>query len=35
MVEKQRYMVLFNIDMSGSMKSKWTKVCNAVERFMT
>ena len=34
-VEEQHYVVLFNLDMSGSMTSRWNKVCNSVNRFIS
>ena len=34
-VKKERYVVLFTLDKSGSMEgSKWTKLCQGVESFM-
>jgi Mg-chelatase subunit ChlD len=35
-VEKQRYVVLFTLDISGSMAgNKWTRVCESVEKFVS
>ena len=34
-ITEQRFVVLFNLDFSSSMSgSKWTQVCNSVERFV-
>jgi len=33
-VEEQHYVVLFNLDVSGSMHSRWNKVCNSVNKFI-
>ena len=35
-VEKQRYVVLFTLDISGSMAgNKWARVCESVEKFVS
>jgi hypothetical protein len=35
MMEKQRYVVLFTLDMSGSMSgSRWRRVCDSVSQFV-
>jgi len=33
-LQQQRFVVLFNIDRSGSMSSHWRTVCTAIQEFL-